>query len=378
MTKILFVHNTAMWYRRPFFKRLSEIYNVRFIFTDIQESKEVYGVELSENIEGLEGVRYKALKNYFGVAFGILKELGGDYEVLIKTLEPNIETIFCLIISKLRRKTIILWTETWGWQDGSIKRKIYSLYCKSILPFCDAILVPGSIHKEYVISLGALSNRIFIMPNVSNISVKEEDYINKEILKEKLKIEDKKVVLYVGRLIKRKGVEYLIKAFAKLKNERNNIVLILIGRGECGDELELLSKNLDIGDSVYFMGYVEDELLPAYYLLCDVCVVPSITYGIADPWVFIVNETMYFGKPVIATDAVGAAFDIIKDGVNGFMVPEKDSDALYEAMKKIISDPELEERMGEESKRIIEEGFRYEHMIDGFRKAVESTSSYEQ
>lgn len=156
--------------------------------------------------------------------------------------------------------------------------------------------------------------------------------------------------MYVGRLVKRKGVDYLIKAFAKLKNEINDVVLIIIGRGECRDELELLAKNLNIEDSVYFMGYVEDELLPAYYLLCNICVVPSITYGMADPWVLVVNEAMYFGKPVIATDAVGAAFDMVKDGENGFMVPEKDSEALYEAMKKILSDPELEEKWGKNQK----------------------------
>ena len=98
---------------------------------------------------------------------------------------------------------------------------------------------------------------------------------------------------------------------------------------------------------------------------------PSITYGMGDPWVFIVNEAMYFGKPVIATDAVGAAYDMIEEGENGFMVPEKDADALYKAMRKILSDPELEKKMGQESKRIIEEGFRYEYMVGGFRKTME-------
>lgn len=310
MTKILFVHNTTMWYRRPFFKRLSEIYDVKFVFTHIQVCKDIYGADISEQIEGLESVNYKALKNYFGIAFGLIRELSKeDYDVII---------------------------------------------------------------GGYLNILSALPDKVFIMPNVSNISVKEGDYINKEKLKKKLKIADKKVVLYVGRLIKRKGVDYLIKAFAKLKNEINDVVLIIIGRGECRDELELLVKNLNIEDSVYFMGYVEDELLPAYYLLCNICVVPSITYGMADPWVLVVNEAMYFGKPVIATDAVGAAFDMIKDGENGFMVPEKDSEALYEAMKKILSDPELEEKMGKESKKIIERKFRYEHMIEGFSKAINS------
>ena len=82
MTKILFIHNTAMWYRRPFFKRLSEIYDVKFVFTHIEVSKDVYGVELSDEIEGLEGVNYKTSKKIFG---GIIFELIKD---LLTTLLP--------------------------------------------------------------------------------------------------------------------------------------------------------------------------------------------------------------------------------------------------------------------------------------------------
>ena len=372
MTKILFIHNTAMWYRRPLFKRLSEIYDVKFVFTHLEVSKNRYGVELSEEIEGLENVNYKALKNYFGIAFGLIKELlRDDYDIIVDSFLST-EAIFSFTIAKLRRKPIIFWSEAWDWEKRkTLKRKLFAPLSKFIITHSDTFLVPGTRHKKYFVSLGASPDKVFIMPNVSNISVKESDYGRKEKLKEELDIGTKKVVLYIGRLRKRKGVEYLIKAFAKLRKEIGDSVLIIVGRGECRDELELLVKNLNIEDSVYFKGYVEDELLPAYYLLCDVCVVPSITYGMGDPWVFIVNEAMYFGKPVIATDAVGAAFDMIKDGENGYMVPEKDSDALYSAMKKILSDPELEKKMGEESRRIIEEGFRYGNMLNGFKEAIE-------
>lgn len=372
MTKILFIHNTAMWYRIPFFKRLSEIYDVKYVFTHIKISKNQYGVELADEIKGLEEVNYKVLKNYFGIAFGLIRELlKADYEVIVDSLGSIIEQMFSFTIAKLRRKPIIFWSEAWDWKKKkTLRSRLFLHLFNFIISYSDAILVPGTRHKEYFISLGVLPNRVFIMPNVSNISVKEEDYKNKEKIKSQLNIRNKKIVLYIGRLRKQKGVEYLINAFADLRNEREDIVLIIIGRGECRDELEMLSKNLLIGDSVYFIGFVENELLSPYYLFCDVCVVPSITYGQADACPLVVNEAMYFGNPVIATDAVGAAFDMVKDGKNGFMVPEKDSNALYSAMKRILSDSGLEKRMGEESKKIIEGGYRYEHMVDGFEKAV--------
>lgn len=361
-----------MWYRRPFFKRLSETYDINYIFTHIEVSKDRYGVELSDKIEGLEDVNYKTLKNYFGIAFGLIKELlKDDSEVVIDSF-ISIDAMFSFTIAKLRRKPIIFWSEAWDWEKRkTLKRKIFSPLLNFVVAHSDAYLVPGTRHKRYFVSLGAPPEKVFIMPNVSNISVKEEDYGIKEKLKEDLNMGSEKIILYIGRLRKRKGVEYLIEAFAKLKKESDGMVLIIIGRGECRAELELLAKNLKIADSVFFRGYVEDDLLPAYYLLCDVCVVPSITYGMADPWVFIINEAMTFGKPVIATEAVGAAFDMIKDGKNGFVVPEADSDALYNAMREILSNPKLEKRMGEESKRIIEDGFTYGHMINGFREAVE-------
>ena len=376
---ILFVHNTLMWYTKPFFVRLSEICNVKFIFTHMQLGKRIYGVETLEENEGFEGVKYKVLKRYFnnispsGIPLGLIKDLyQGRYDIVVASL-GSIEMLLCFLAAKLRGKPIILFSEVWGWnrKGASLREKIFTPLTKFIVSHADAFLVPGTIHKEYCVSLGASPEKVFIMPNVSNLTIKEEDYENKEKLKKKLNVETKRAVLYVGRLVKQKGVEYLVKAFAKLKRGRDDIVLVIVGGGESRNGLELLSKNLNIENSVYLIGFVENINVAPYYLLSDVCVVPSINYGQADCWGYVVNEAMCCGKPVIATDAVGAAFSLIRNGENGFIVPEKDVNALYVALKKIIFDSDLQMKMGMKSKKIIEEGFRYKNMVDGFRKAVE-------
>jgi glycosyltransferase involved in cell wall biosynthesis len=343
---------------------------MKFVFTNIHITKDKYGIKISN--KQLEVLDYKILEKSFGsIVFGLTKELlKNDYDIIVDSFGYR-GSLISFIIAKLKRKQIIFWSEEWGWnRNRTIKEKIFSLLTNFLITHSDAFLVPGTMHRNYFVSLGAKPDSVFIMPNASNIFVKEEDYKNKDKLREELSIGNKKTILYIGRLKRRKGIKYLIEAFSKLKKEMDDIVLIIIGRGECREELEFFSKNLNIEDNVYFMGFIEDELLPAYYLLCDVCVMPSITFGMGDPWVFVLNEAMHFGKPVIATDAVGAAFDMIKEGRNGFMVPERNVDALYCAMKKILSDPCLEKKMGEESKRIIEEGFRYEHMVEGFRNAL--------
>ena len=98
-------------------------------------------------------------------------------------------------------------------------------------------------------------------------------------------------------------------------------------------------------------------------------VVPSINKGMGDPWVFVLNEAMYYSNPIIATTAVGAAPDMING--NGFIVPEKDSKALCEAMHKILSDDDLEKTMSLKSKEIINNEFQYSNMINSFVKCVE-------
>jgi glycosyltransferase involved in cell wall biosynthesis len=373
LVKILFIHNTAMGYRRPFFKKLSEIYDIKFIFTHIHASKDIYSLEISNKIEGLEGVNYKILKNYLGIAFGVLKESMADYQVLIggnwDNLPELIETLIFFTISKIRRKKYVIWSEEWEWEVISLKKRLIKPIIKLLVKKSDAIIVPGTKHKEYFVSLGAIPEKVFLMPNASNI-IYNGNSENISKIKEKYGIENKKIILYVGRLIKRKGIEYLIQAFYSLKKDINDTVLMIIGDGECKNELQSLSKDLKIEEDVYFIGNVENEKLPSYYLLADICIVPSVTLDIGDPWVFVLNEAMYFEKPVIATDAVGAAFDMIQNGKNGFIVPEKDSESLYKSMKEILSKTDLKESMGIKSKTIIKEKFRYKNMVDGFKDTI--------
>ncbi|MGZ7210406.1 MAG: glycosyltransferase family 4 protein [Methanobacterium sp.] len=373
MVKILFIHNTAMGYRRPFFKKLSEVYDIKFVFAHIHASKDLYSLEISNEIEGLEGVNYRILKNYLGIALGVLKESMEDYQVLVGGNWDNfselIETLSFFIISKIRRKKYIIWSEEWGWKSISFKKRLIKPIIKLIASKSDAIIVPGTKHKEYFISLGANPEKIFLMPNASNISNtgKIEDIVK---IKDKYKLENKKIILYVGRLIKRKGIEYLIQAFNILMHDMEDVVLMIIGSGEYKKKLEALSIELKIQDRIFFIGNIKNEDLPNYYMMCDLCVIPSITYEIGDPWVFVLNEAMYFEKPVVATDAVGAAFDMIENGKNGFIVPEKDLESLYKSMKEILSNQDLKKTMGQRSKKIIEERFQYKNMVDGFKEAI--------
>ncbi|MGI6078625.1 MAG: glycosyltransferase family 4 protein [Fastidiosipilaceae bacterium] len=369
MTEILFLHNTIMPYRVPFFLSVSKKFRVRYVFTDIRLAKTVYGRDPEHEVGFIARLDYTTIQGKF-LTLRILRELFlTDANLYIDSFDRHGITTFA--IAKLRNKKIILWSEEWDWKEKCLLRQLFDPVYKLIVKNTDAILVPGSKHRDYYISLGACSEKVFLMPNVSNISQKEEDIQNKQTLATQLKIKDQKVILYVGRLVERKGVDYLIRGFAKFKEDYNNTVLIIVGDGECSTRLKTLARDLGITDSVHFQGYVDDEYLAAYYLLSNVCVVPSITQGMGDPWVFIINEAMYFGKPVIASDAVGAAFDMVENGKNGYIVPERNSEAIYQALKDILGNPDVEREMGHHSKQMINERFRYANMVEGFAAAVE-------
>ncbi|AUB59681.1 hypothetical protein BK009_02710 [Methanobacterium subterraneum] len=387
-SRIVFIHNTAMWYRRPFFSLLSEIYPIKFVFTHLDVSKEIYDVEIDDKIDGMKNVDYTILKNYLSIAFGVIRESLGDYDIIVggswDSLPEIIETTLYFVIAKLRRKKFVLWTEDWNWNIKTTKRKLVKFFARIIVKNSDAIILPGTKQKECVMYLGASPSKVFLMPNASNISqtptespdkiVKlksSPNMVNTSNLRDQYpSFKDKKIVLFVGRLVKQKGVDYLLNAFSTLKKGMNDVVLVIIGKGDYEKKLKKMAEDLQIEKDVYFQGHVDNDLLKKYYGPSDLCVVPSITHEMVDAWAFVVNEAMYYENPVIASDAVGSAFDMIKNGENGFIVPEKDSKALYNAMKVILSNDELREKMGKRSKKIVETGFSYKNMVEGFQNAI--------
>jgi glycosyltransferase involved in cell wall biosynthesis len=354
--------------------KLNEIYDFKLVLTHMDVSKEIYNVDVKNNENSMENMNLSILNNYLGMAFGVLKESLKNYDVMVggswDTIPETLETIIYFTTAKLRGKKFILWREDWAWQSKSVKKSIISPLIKFIVKHSDAIVVPGVKHKEYFHTMGYSNRKIFLMPNVSNMTFKEEYLDQAQKIKEDLGLYNKKIVLYVGRLITRKGVDYLIESFAKLEKELSDAVLVIVGDGDLREKLEELSHKKNIKDKVYFLGQIDNKDLPSYYLLSDICVVPSITYEMGDPWVFIINEAMEFRKPVIATDAVGAAFDMIDNGKNGFIVPEKDVNALFVSMKKILSNEKLEDEMGNRSGQIIKSSFQYQNMVEGFQSAV--------
>lgn len=173
------------------------------------------------------------------------------------------------------------------------------------------------------------------------------------------------VVLYAGKLTPRKRPLDLLAAFARLSSEA---WLLVVGDGELLPALQARAAALHVS-RVIFTGFKNQLELPAYYAASDVFVLPS---GY-EPWGLAVNEAMCVGLPIVTTDRVAAAVDLVKSGDNGEVLPVGDVDALAAALDRLVSDRQRRDAMGRRSAERIRRWGLAEAargIADGVRMAV--------
>ncbi len=151
--------------------------------------------------------------------------------------------------------------------------------------------------------------------------------------------------LFSGQLIERKGVDVLLRAFIAACATREDLNLRLAGDGPQRAELEAMVPE-QLRARVTFLGFVPWERLPETYASADALVIPSRHDG----WALVVNEALAAGLPVIASEAVGAAVDLVREGTTGYRVATEDVGALRDALLRI---PETAEAMGAAGRKLV-------------------------
>jgi glycosyltransferase involved in cell wall biosynthesis len=149
------------------------------------------------------------------------------------------------------------------------------------------------------------------------------------------------VFLFCGQMIARKGIDLLLRAFAQLVAENIPATLELVGR-EAELPRYLAELPVHVRARITYAGFKAPADLPATFARADVFVLPSRHDG----WGVVINQALGAGLPVIATDAVGAALDLVQPGVNGMRVPAGDVVALADAMRRFAASPELRQACG--------------------------------
>jgi glycosyltransferase involved in cell wall biosynthesis len=191
-----------------------------------------------------------------------------------------------------------------------------------------------------------------IIPVHNGINVSEFKPSDAKNVRAEYGIGDSPMLLFVGRMITQKGIPYLIDSMPLVLKKHPGAKLFLVGRGSLLEGLKSKVASMHLENSVIFSGYMSEEMLKDAYGTCDLFVLPSVWEVLP----IAVLEAMSSGKPVVCTDA-GGDREMVRDGVNGFVVPMRNPVALAEKINMVLSDAEMRSRMGAASRRIAGEEF---------------------
>ncbi len=168
------------------------------------------------------------------------------------------------------------------------------------------------------------------------------------------------IVLFVGRLVYRKGPHVLVRAFKQVSEEVPDARLVIVGRGSMEPLLRALISKLDLSDKVVLAGAISEEEKPVYYRSSWIVAVPSIlneSFGI------VALEGMASGRPVVATRHGGLA-EVVEHGRTGLLVKPGDHKELAEALILLLQDESGRRRMGLEARRVAEERYSWDVVLD--------------
>jgi glycosyltransferase involved in cell wall biosynthesis len=224
-----------------------------------------------------------------------------------------------------------------------------------VLRDADRVITVSRKTMEYVLKLGADKSKTSVMYN----GVDQNFFypMNKKKSRDKLCLpENKMLILTVRRLVYKNGLDTLIESASLLVRNRPNLLFIVIGNGPDRKFITNRIRQLGINDNVRLAGFVPEELLPLYYNAADYFVIPSSS-GEGLPMVLL--EAMACGLPVIAT-TVGGTPEIIKDMINGALVPPRNQEALAQAISKLLSLKKESQAIRIENRKTVEANFTWD------------------
>jgi 1,2-diacylglycerol 3-alpha-glucosyltransferase len=206
-----------------------------------------------------------------------------------------------LLISAVAAKRINH-SKVFGTLHNDLLRHIDRRIVQALTPYVDRyIAVSSSIQKAWKT---AFNSDPILIPNGVDTS-RFNSYVDGSSIRKRLAIEKKYVVLSIGRLSGQKGIKYLIQAAAILKKDIPNLIVLICGRGEEEAYLKKMVKDLELTETIMFLGYISSNEVPMYYAACDVFVLPSVF----ETFTLTLLEALSIGKPTVCT-AVGSAKEL--------------------------------------------------------------------
>lgn len=232
---------------------------------------------------------------------------------------------------------------------------------KTCLETVDCVVATSPQEQEHMRTLVSTQGHVELVP--CGTDIQRFGAIDQATARQQLGLApDAKVVFYVGRFDKRKGIETLVRAIARSQMRHHPDLKLIIGGGSCPgrsdgierDRIEGIVAELGLKGCTIFPGRLDTEL-PAYYAAADVCVVPSHY----EPFGLVAIESMASGTPVVASQVGGLQFTVVPEQT-GLLAPPKDEAAFADAIDRILMNPEWRNHLGQVGRQRVEIAFSWE------------------
>ena len=317
----------------------------------------------SKSNEFKDGVlihRIPVLVKIFGVPaelflFHMLKE---DVDLIHVHIPPIFGAASSLVLAKIKHVPVVLTfhNDTFGknaWLH--LVEQVYKVVLnKVVFRNVNLVTVPSQAYCAELKRVGVEGNKIRVIKNGITYSQNEYDI---EKMKQKFNFTGKKIVLFVGALEKRKGVEFLIRSFTIVKEKIPAAKLVIVGNGSERAYLQNLAYAIGIEADVSFVGRINDDELDFMYEMSNVFVLPSMyeSFGI------VLLEAMSHRKPVVTTRIMGVT-ELVTTGFNGLLVEPRNAQQLAEAIIKILSDESYAIQLGKNGEQFSKK-FEWEKIV---------------
>jgi len=274
--------------------------------------------------------------------------------------------------ARSKRLPVLMRSETHlGLHRRAWRRRSRDAIVSVLYRFVDAFLAIGSANRAYYRALGIPEHKIFPAPYaVDNARFSAATALTADAraaLRRRygLPIDDA-VVLYASKLVRRKHPDAVLRAVSALRAAGHAVTLFVVGTGELEEELHTLAARGAPG-AVVFGGFINQRELPDVYAASDIFTLPAED----EPWGLAVNEAMCAALPVVISNQLGCAADLLREGVNGYTVPPGDVASLRTALERLLIDGDQRRRMGNASRSIVS-NWSYENCRIGITAALAS------
>jgi glycosyltransferase involved in cell wall biosynthesis len=253
-----------------------------------------------------------------------------------------------------------------GW-----RRRVKGAVVPRVVRGAAGVLTVGTLAAAGVVARGADPARVRTFANTIDVAAWEERAERLRRKRRKLRAElavgdDELLVLSVGRLAPEKGIDVLLRAAAQL--EVRPVTVVVAGSGHRAARLMRLADEL--GVRLLLTGELSEERLAAAYVAADVFALLSTH----EPWGVVVNEAAASGLPLLLSNRVGAAYDLLRDGENGVVVPAGDVAATAAALRRLADDHDFRIAAGARSRDLVR-AWGYEPSVESFVAAVREATA---